>query len=83
MSQCMLNQVISNISACFQDPLIFVSSLDQFLQIGSFIVIQDSNVNEQPNPTITVQSILYTQLHPNQSCIPNHHTNEFCLVQGV
>ena len=81
MSQCMLNQVISNISACFQDPLIFISSLDQFLQIGSFITIQDSNVNEQPNPTITVQS-----------CIPhsipiNHasqiiHTNEFCLVQG-
>ena len=50
----MLNQVISNIPPCFQDPPIFIPSFDPFLQIGSFIAIQDSNVNKKPNPTIIV-----------------------------
>ena len=47
-----LNQVIADISSWFQDHPIYIPSLDQLLQIRSFIFTKDSTVLDEPIPTV-------------------------------
>ena len=73
----MLVQVISDVSPSFNDPPIYIPSIDHNLQIDSFVALQDSDMQE---PT---KKVIIRILHVLKTCYKRVWTENTLVDQQM